>query len=150
MIDVKQLFDNVGMREDISQSFDFGDYEYEGRFPFKKPVEVNAAITNRAKVVSLNLTVIFTASFECDRCLEEYEQNFTLKASYTLVESADTELDEDEYIVVENGELDLEQVVLTQILLELPSKHLCNEDCKGLCCKCGANLNEGRCACSTD
>lgn len=150
MIDVKQLFDNVGMRKEYSQSFDFSEYEYEGICPFKTPVKVQAVISNRAKIVALNLTVNLTATFECDRCLKEYEQDMSESAEYTLVESANSELDEERYIIVPNAEFDLKEIVLTQILLNMPSKHLCREDCKGLCFKCGKDLNEGECSCSTD
>mgnify|MGYP001091754997 FL=1 len=43
--------------------------------------------------------------------------------------------------------LDLEELARTDILLELPTKVLCSEDCKGLCSQCGKNLNEGECSC---
>ena len=48
---------------------------------------------------------------------------------------------------IADGVLDLEDTVRTDVLLELPGKVLCSEDCKGLCCQCGKNLNEGSCTC---
>ncbi len=47
----------------------------------------------------------------------------------------------------EGGAVDLDELVREQILLALPTRHLCGEDCKGLCQQCGANLNEGPCSC---
>jgi uncharacterized protein len=47
----------------------------------------------------------------------------------------------------EGGELDLSGLLKEQVLLGLPMKTVCSEDCKGLCPKCGMDLNEGRCNC---
>jgi uncharacterized protein len=56
----------------------------------------------------------------------------------------ETELDE---AYVENGEIDLAEVVREQILLDLPEQVYCSDDCKGLCPKCGSNLNLIDCNC---
>ena len=53
----------------------------------------------------------------------------------------------DDYILTEGNSLDLDELVVSDILLELPTKLLCKEDCKGLCSSCGRNLNEGKCGC---
>ena len=59
------------------------------------------------------------------------------------------EEDSGEYIQVDDYKLDLDELIRTDILLELPTKFLCKEDCKGLCPTCGKNLNEGACDCQT-
>lgn len=53
--------------------------------------------------------------------------------------------DEEEFIVCGDYTLDLDELVAMDILLELPTRILCREDCKGLCPKCGTNLNESTC-----
>ena len=58
-------------------------------------------------------------------------------------DSTDTE----EYVVCEEGVLDLTELVRTDFLLELPTKVLCREDCQGLCPQCGKNLNFDSCQC---
>ena len=55
--------------------------------------------------------------------------------------------DDDSYLVVEDGLLDIEELVVSDILLALPSKFLCKTDCKGLCPVCGTNLNDSECSC---
>ena len=47
-------------------------------------------------------------------------------------------------------QLEVDELVYTEVILNLPSKHLCKADCKGLCFKCGKNLNEGDCGCKSD
>ena len=58
--------------------------------------------------------------------------------------------DYDDYIVVENNVLDLDELVNEECQLFLPAKMLCKEDCKGLCQKCGKNLNYEKCECAKE
>ena len=53
----------------------------------------------------------------------------------------------DDYIETPDFVLDLDETVISDVLLSLPQKNLCKEDCKGLCSQCGHNLNEGECDC---
>ena len=69
-----------------------------------------------------------------------------LKAVYG--EGLETPTDDDgDYIETPDYRLELDDLVLSDILLELPLKYLCSDDCKGLCERCGKNLNEGECDC---
>ena len=61
--------------------------------------------------------------------------------------SGDVSRENDDYIFIEDNKLDLLPPVEEQMMLEMPSKTLCREDCLGLCPKCGKNLNEGPCTC---
>ena len=74
-------------------------------------------------------------------------ERYSMPILHVLVTSLNNE-ENDELILVENDRLDLKELVLSDLLLNLPMKHLCREDCKGLCPKCGANLNEGECGCN--
>ena len=59
------------------------------------------------------------------------------------------DIDEDQYTYTGHV-LELDDAVRTAILLELPSRILCKEDCRGLCAQCGANLNVNACSCQKD
>lgn len=145
-IDLKQLFEVVGDVYNIDYQLDLSDYELFGSKPFFKPVHVTGKIENKAGVVFLNMDADFSIKVECDRCLDEFERDYSYSFEHILVAELNT--DNDEYIVVQNHVLDLDDLVLSDILLNLPSKLLCNEDCKGLCSKCGQNLNKGSCDCN--
>ena len=68
-----------------------------------------------------------------------------------LVEELSNEDSEDERVFpVEADAVDLEEVVRTVFVLNLDSKMLCKPDCKGLCCQCGKNLNDGPCDCQKE
>ena len=60
------------------------------------------------------------------------------------------EEDADLYIVLENASLDVEALAAEDLMLDMPSKFLCQEDCKGLCPTCGKNLNDGPCDCAKE
>ena len=66
--------------------------------------------------------------------------------------SAETLEDEenDEILLLDNGTVDLDEVFTTALVLAMDSKHVCSEDCKGLCATCGADLNEGPCGCKPE
>ena len=149
MIDVKRLFDTVGSTLEINEEYDYSDYDLDGAKPFATPIKVKGKISNRAGAVELNYTLDFTADFQCDRCLSDIKQDFSLSGNHVLTENNSDELDDELYIVCENAQLNLEETVLFTILLNMSSKHLCSRNCKGLCCNCGKNLNEGECNCGT-
>jgi uncharacterized protein len=144
-IDLKQLFEIEGEAVDLDYGLDLSQYELFGTQPFFTPIEVKGKIENKAGVVSLEMDVDFQIRVCCDRCLEEFERAYHYTFSHILVNKLNT--DNDEYIVAEQFQLDLDELVLSDILLNLPSKLLCSEDCKGLCSMCGQNLNKGSCEC---
>ena len=99
----------------------------------------------------------------CDRCLKPYREE--LKIPFHLImapmfESRKGEVEEKEpgleedmvsddmgFSFYEGDRIDLDEIVREYLLLEDPIKHICKEDCKGLCHRCGKDLNEGPCGC---
>ncbi|MGH7494065.1 MAG: YceD family protein [bacterium] len=89
--------------------------------------------------------------FTCDRCLEEFDQ--VVEDTGRAVFSSDQNLvgpHEDEIRVHDPRaqEIDLTEDIRDLLLLSLPGKLLCQEDCQGLCAGCGANLNVEKCRCT--
>lgn len=90
----------------------------------------------------------------CARCLEEY--TFDLGTDFFLVLvpksdlPADVELSDDQLDLsfYDGDQIDLSPLIREQIILALPTRPLCRDDCKGLCATCGANLNAQACACT--
>ena len=69
--------------------------------------------------------------------------------STLLAETLEDE-ENDEIVLLDNGEVDLDEVFTTAAVLNMDAKHVCSEDCKGLCPTCGADLNEGSCGCKPE
>jgi uncharacterized protein len=99
------------------------------------------------------LTAMTAAS--CARCAEEFETPSTRSFRYilmprALVSTGDERGDDLEFAVYDGDEVDLTPLVQEQVLLALPTRPLCREDCRGLCPRCGINLNEHQCDCRGD
>ncbi len=143
---LKKVFLTEGESLYADYELDLRNMDFNGGAPFKAPVRVQAKAENRAGVVDLAVTATFDYTAPCDRCGEETITPFVRSFNHTVVQSLVGENDGD-YIEAPDHTIDLDAPVTADILLSLPSKHLCKEDCKGLCPKCGKNLNEGECGC---
>ncbi|MCR4787823.1 MAG: DUF177 domain-containing protein [Lachnospiraceae bacterium] len=87
----------------------------------------------------------------CDRCLKEVEVPISLKFQKELLdeEHRDKVDDEDEFYGLQGTDLDIKAMIDQEILINLPSKVLCREDCKGICPVCGSDRNVKQCDCDT-
>ena len=87
----------------------------------------------------------------CDRCACDFERDIEIPIDVILVTELANEDNEDEWVFpLEGDSANLEDIVRTVFVLNLDSKLLCEPDCKGLCCKCGTNLNHGPCNCQKE
>jgi uncharacterized protein len=90
---------------------------------------------------------------ECARCLAHYPLEISEETDFIVCPEAlaeeREELDDEDYLYFQGNELkvDIVEPVRQAIVLALPLKPLCREDCRGLCPQCGTNLNEKPCAC---
>lgn len=144
---LQKLFETTDETQNIEYELDLTDCEIFGVKPFLKPTKVYGCVANRADVVRLSITVDFITVFNCDRCLKEFTKNYSFSFEYVLVQKTDSQDIPDDFIVVENNSLDLDELVTSEIFLYLPAKILCSDNCKGLCQTCGKNLNEDLCDC---
>lgn len=125
-----------------------------GNFPILEKPPIQFQITNQGKQ---NLTIScqgsITVGIPCSRCLEEVPTKFSIHVEdkidwMKMKEDRMNDLEESNYITEEN--LDVDRLVCDEILVKWPLKVLCKEDCKGICSKCGKNLNQDTCSCDTE
>lgn len=124
-----------------------------GSFPVSQKSDIDLTITHKGKRVLLiegQGEVVLTVP--CGRCLTPVEVVFPIRiereADMKLTEAEQLEaLDECDYI--QDTVLDVEKLLYNEILVSWPIRVLCKEDCKGICSRCGANLNFGTCDCDT-
>jgi uncharacterized protein len=127
------------------------------RVKLTAPATVNGKIRLAGNEVFVNGHVDTRAQVECDRCLKlielpvnaDFELEYITGSEYET--SAVAELTEAEMsVAVFDGEaLDVDEIVKEQILLAVPTRMLCREDCKGICPQCGVDKNTGECNCET-
>ena len=135
---------------DASKAFhfqlDLSGQEFYGRKPIAHPVEVEGSVTNHAGALVLEGTARSVLELACDRCGQPFSRDRTVSLNALLSPDGE-EGEEGELIPLENGQLDLDEAAATAFVLGMDTKNLCSDDCKGLCAKCGANLNREPCRC---
>ncbi|MGN1137779.1 MAG: YceD family protein [Oscillospiraceae bacterium] len=146
VINLKQLYEITGEKQDVKGSVSAERLNEIHGYSFIGPVSVEGIVRNRAGIVTLSYTISFVLDAECDRCLSRFERAYSFDFEHILVRSLNT--DNDEYVVTENDKLELDELAVNDMLLQMPTKLLCKEDCKGLCPKCGADLNVSDCGCN--
>ena len=131
------------------KSFDTG----LGCYPLSEEEPLQLTLTNLGKdKLLIEGSVKVKTEIPCDRCLTKVETLIPLTISREVdmkqtAEGRIDDLDETDFIIGYN--LDTEKLVYGELLVNWPMKTLCREDCKGICRKCGKDLNEGSCGCDT-
>ncbi|MBQ8496938.1 MAG: DUF177 domain-containing protein [Clostridia bacterium] len=114
---------------------------------FAEPITVSGYVKNMAGYMILSADVRVSYRTVCARCIEPVCSELEISFEKDIASSEEVSSENDDYIIIEDKKLDLLAPVEEEIMLEMPSKTLCKEDCLGLCPKCGKNLNEGDCSC---
>jgi uncharacterized protein len=121
-------------------------------------IRITCNVRKLQQSVLLNGGIETVIHLACSRCLEAATLPVSVPFRYTLVPAVpeenreDVELSEEdlEYGYYEGEIVDLDPLIYEQIVLQIPMKVLCTEDCRGLCPDCGTNLNLGTCNCSAN
>ena len=148
VINLKQLYDIVGEKQIVDYAVAAEKLKNVNGYSFANPVTVKGTVVNRVGMVILSYAAEFTLNAVCDRCLVEFERSCKYDFEHILVRYLNTDTDNDEYVVTESDFLDMDELAVMDILLQMPSKMLCKDDCKGLCPHCGTDLNNNECNCN--
>lgn len=122
-----------------------------GSFEIVDKSDVDLLITNvGSKKITIEAKTDLSVMIPCDRCLEPVKTKFHIDVVKDVnmglsEEDRVNELDEKDYII--GYDLEVDKLIYGEILVNWPMKVLCRNDCKGICNKCGANLNLGECGC---
>jgi len=149
---LKPLFMGETQSLPFAAELDFRGLDFQGLYPFGQPVKAEGIVTAATGMVVLRGTVSYRYEAPCDRCAAPVDQAEAFPVEHVLVTSLSDEetADADELLKVDDFKLPLDELIQTDLLLQMPSRHLCAPDCKGLCPRCGKNLNEGPCGCRED
>ena len=148
LLGLSKIIDCPGASVPFSVSVDLSDLRYGVSQPVSQPVLAQGTVRNTAGVLLMKGSVTTTIHGICDRCAAEFSRDIDFPIDVVLVTELTSEENEDEWVFpLEGDSADLEDIVRTVFVLNLDSKLLCRDDCKGLGCECGKNLNEGPCLC---
>ncbi len=148
ILDLSPIINNEGKRLEIDTVLDLGQTDCD--ICFKTPISLKGSLLNIGGSLELSATAKAVLAHTCDRCLETFEK--PLECSFEEVLKKEDAVQKDENpdaIYFQGNSVELDEIVLNNIILSLPIKNLCSEDCKGLCPNCGQNLNVGECSCDT-
>ena len=148
-LDLREIIHKPGASLSFQFALDLSGLDFYGIQPFAHPVEVQGTVRNMADALLLTGRAETTLELVCDRCLKPFSQSLRLPVETLLAEELEDE-ENDEIVLLEDGQVDAEELFTTALVLAMDSKHLCREDCKGLCSRCGADLNEGPCGCTRE
>ena len=145
-VELDALFNRVGESLSLDRDIDFSELA-GGETPlFPELVRLTGTIRNTAGVVYSDATLEADLHTVCDRCACEVVQHLSVPMVHTFVTEVENE-ETDDFIILPDMVLDVDALAGEDLVLDLPSKVLCREDCKGLCPTCGKNLNDGPCDC---
>jgi Predicted metal-binding, possibly nucleic acid-binding protein len=142
--------------------FEFGtnELEYSGKVeeiglgePFFGKYLLLLQFDKSHQQLLMNAELRVSAKFECDRCTNEFESDRVIR--FTIVylfdeKSGETDDPDVYYLSREEDKIDISAELYDYAHLDIPFKKLCREDCKGICPKCGKDLNTGQCNCEQE
>ncbi len=151
LLGLSKIIDCPGASVPFSVSIDLSDLCYGQCYPVSEPVEASGTVRNTAGVLMMSGTIHTTIHGVCDRCASDFDEYVEFPLDVVLVTELASEENEDEWVFpLEGDSADLEDIIRTVFVLNMDPKLLCKPDCKGLCCKCGADLNNGPCNCQKE
>lgn len=151
-LNLKDIIHKNGSVVPFDYELDLSDLNFNGQKAVAEPVKAVGRVQNSADVLTLTAELVSNLHLICDRCAKPYERMKTTQVSYVLADHLESEAEEedDDIILLDNGELDLDEVLVEAFILDMDTKNLCQEDCKGLCAGCGVNLNYESCRCKQE
>ena len=145
-INIKPLLSS----EERKITFSYGipiDY-CENGYKLSDLVQVCGEVKDMGGYMELDVKASVKYETECARCLKKLSGCCEIEFVKAVAVSLEADDEEDEYILVgENSCISIDETLKEEIIMSLPLRSLCSEDCKGLCPKCGCNKNEKECDC---
>jgi uncharacterized protein len=145
-LNLREIIHVPGASLPFEFTLDLTQEEFFGERPITQPVRVTGSVRNVADVLMLEGQVSSVLDYTCDRCMSRFSREKTVELQFLLAEAIEGE-DDGEIVLLDDGEIDVGDLAYTAFVLDMDTKHLCSEDCKGLCPGCGVNLNQEPCRC---
>ncbi len=125
------------------------DLHPEDTFCLLEPIEVKGQLVNIGGSLELDAEGRAKLTLTCDRCAETFEAEipFQIQERFKKEDNTGEEETNPDITILEGTTIHLEELVYDALVLSMPTKVLCKEDCKGICPICGQNLNQNACDC---
>jgi uncharacterized protein len=131
----------IGGKKEFNQELELNSLKFaEREIEVADLIEINLEVFNTTDSFLVKGTITSKLKLNCSRCLKEFIEPIELAISEEVLKEE----------MEDQSELFIDEIIIDNIILSLPMKVLCSDDCKGLCPQCGQNLNEGECDCEID
>lgn len=148
-LDLRDIIHTPGAAKPFAFALDLSELDFYGEHPVAEPVSVQGRVVNRAGLLLLEAEMSSNLHLRCDSCGKRFQRVKTVSVTRMLATELQDEADDD-IILLEGTVLDVGQELREEYVLEMDTKNLCREDCKGICPGCGADLNTEPCKCKPD
>lgn len=122
-------------------------------FSLTSPVRFDGCAVNIGGTIELSGKGVASLKMLCDRCAEEFDLVIEFDVFERLKkedEFSENGEDDPEFLMFEGNTVELDDIIYTNMYMNLPSKQLCSDECLGLCPVCGKNLNHDSCDCRVE
>ena len=111
-------------------------------------IKISGNISQKSGLAAIDYAIETKFWAECARCNKESAHTIKISGEKYIADKSDEkDTNEEFYIPESDGIIDLDDFITEFLGVEIPARYLCDEDCKGLCLKCGEDLNNGDCPC---
>ena len=149
-LNLREIIEIPGSSADFVRELDTEGLDHPSIVRYLSAPRAEGRVFNEAGVLRLEGRIRAELLCLCDRCAGEFESVKTTPLSAVIVERNDDNADDPELFFLDGDEIDLDEILTTLFILDMDAKFLCREDCRGLCPKCGKNLNRGSCGCGKE
>ena len=154
--EIKDKVRDLSAVEEVTDYPPLAALQESGECVFLQPLRLHLTVVREYDHIRAEGRVETRVRLACSRCLADYETDIDSPFTIFYLRSAgvpqdeEVELAEQDLISVtfEGDEIDFTGEIAEQVLVEIPIKPLCKEECKGLCPNCGTDLNTAECGCS--
>ena len=154
LINISELLSRDKDTKVYTAQMDFDTFESQmGSYEVVSKSPIKLTITNLGeRKLLITGDVALSLNIPCDRCLEPVRSDisFSIEKSLDMSNSDSDGIEKEDQDYMDGYNLDVDKLVYGDIYMNIPAKTLCKEDCKGLCLKCGANLNDAECGCNRE
>ena len=147
-LNLREIIEVPGGSVPFECELDTEGLDFPSVLAYRGKPHAEGRVYNEAGVLHLEGTLRAEMTCVCDRCGAEFDSVKELPLNATIVEEESEEFPE--LFVLDGNEIDLDEILETSLILDMETKFLCREDCKGRCARCGKNLNLGPCGCGKE
>lgn len=151
IVNVAAILKEYGGKVPVNGDIEIGETDFLGeRFVFTKPLSLTGSIVNNGSTLELSSEAKSEIKVRCARCGRELTVDIAFPIHDLFAEEDDTLTPNEDIVLFTGTKIDMKDIAVNHFLMNVPGKFLCSDNCKGLCAKCGKDLNDGDCDCSKD